>query len=507
MQGYSKRTQIIVMLMALVYAVLVIELLKKTVFASPYYQRLSDSNAIRQVLIPAPRGVFYDRNGKPLVNNDSSKRYQYVRAYPYHELYAHVIGYMGLPSDKTLKDRSCPAPARSNQFVGVYGLEQVFECRLRGIPGARYLVVDAQGGKKVELAQQEPRRGEDIHLTFDTHLQETAQRSLQGKRGGVMASNPQTGELLVFYSSPSFDVQQIVRTPSSYAHYASDEAQPLFNRLVSGTYPPGSVVKPVLAIGALESGVITGATEIEDTGVLTVGGTSFGNWYFLQYGKKEGQVDVVKAIGRSNDIFFYTVGIRGGEKKLTGWLEDFHYDRTDMQDYFTQARATLPSDTWKRREIGEQWYLGDTINLAIGQGYLLVTPAQVHAATAMLATGRWCPFSVEQGQQQHCVDLHLNQEHLQLVQEGMRRACSTGGTGWPLFDFTVRGKKISVGCKTGTAESTGADQRDPHAWFTVFAPFENPTIAITVLVEHGGEGSSVAAPIAKDLLTAYFMSL
>lgn len=501
---YDVRTRILIGIIVAAYALLVVELLKKTVFSSNYYQRLSDNNAIRQVEISAPRGVFYDRNNELLTTNTESKRYTFLREYPYHELYAHVIGYVGLPSDKNLKDRMCPVKARSNELVGVYGLERMYECRLRGVPGVRYVMTNAQGQQQVELAVTKPKKGEDIHLTLDTKLQKAAAQALKGKQGAVLATNPTTGEVLVFYSSPAFDPQRIIHTPRAYGEYAADLLQPLFNRVVSGVYPPGSVVKPMYALGALEDGVIDENTIVEDTGVLEVGGTSFGNWYYLQYGRKEGPVDVEKAIARSNDIFFYTLGIEGGEDKLVSWLKQFRYDQTDMDAYFAQTPSTLPDDVWKRAQVGEQWYLGDTINLSIGQGYLLVSPTQVHSSVSLVASGgTWCPYTFEKGQKSNCVREGINAQHLQLVRAGMHAACSTGGTAYPFFNYKVQGRTIGVACKTGTAEST-AKSEDPHAWFTAFAPAGKPSIAITVLVEHGGEGSAIAAPIAKAVLDAYF---
>ncbi|PJE63937.1 hypothetical protein COU89_00570 [Candidatus Roizmanbacteria bacterium CG10_big_fil_rev_8_21_14_0_10_45_7] len=501
---YDGRTRILIGIILLAYALLVVELLKKTVFSSSYYQRLSDSNAIRQIEISAPRGVFYDRNNELLTTNAESKRYTFLREYPYHELYAHVIGYVGLPSEKNLKDRTCPVKARSNELVGVYGLERIYECRLRGVPGVRYVMTNAQGEQQVELAVTQPKKGEDMYLTLDTRLQKAAAQALKGKQGAVLATNPTTGEVLAFYSSPAFDPQRIIHTLRAYGEYAADPQQPLFNRVVSGIYPPGSVVKPLYALGALEDGVIDERTIVEDTGVLEVGGTSFGNWYYLQYGKREGLVDVVKAIARSNDIFFYTLGIQGGEDKLVSWIKQFRYGKTDMDGFFAQTPSTLPDDAWKRERFGEQWYLGDTINLSIGQGYLLVSPTQVHSSVSLIASGgTWCPYRFEKGQKSDCTHQTINPQHLQLIRAGMRAACSTGGTGYPLFNYKVQGKSIGVACKTGTAESTTKIE-DPHAWFTAFAPADSPSIVVTVLVEHGGEGSAVAAPIAKAVLDAYF---
>jgi len=495
--------KLLIFFLCILYVLFVVELFKKNIIAGNYYRRLSSDNSVQSVLISAPRGIFYDRYDLPLVKNDE-KSNKNTRAYLYGNEYAHVLGYVGLPNEKSLKDISCGTKASSTQYVGVYGLEKTFECRLRGNPGRSYVETDARGVKRTELAKDIPTAGADIHLTFDTNLQKTARHAFGNLIGAAIASNPNTGEVYMLYSSPSFDPNSLFKNTHEYVTLSTDAQKPLLNRALSGVYPPGSVIKPLIALGALEDGIIETNTEFEDTGVLRIGNTSFGNWYFLQYGKKEGMVDVRKAIARSNDIFFYQIGKKSGIERMHKWFTQFGLADADMSDFFPQQTGMLPSDAWKQKQYAQPWFLGDTVNVSIGQGYILVNPVQMHEAIAIIATnGVRCAFQVELGQKRDCKRMTFSSQNIQAVRDGMRQACETGGTAWPFFDFSVKGKRIHVGCKTGTAESQG-NGSDPHAWFSAFAPYNNPSIVITILVENGGEGSSVAAPIAKEILTKYF---
>ena len=288
--------------------------------------------------------------------------------------------------------------------------------------------------------------------------------------------------------------------------YLKDQNKPLFNRAIEGTYPPGSLFKLVLAAGALEEKKINDKTTFEDTGILKAGPLSFGNWYFLQYGKTDGMVDIIKAIRRSNDIFFYKTGDLLTPNKIKKWAEIFGYGlKTGIG--LSETEGLVPSPFWKEETIKDSWYLGDTYNFSIGQGYLLVSPLQVNQTTAVFANGGYlCKPNLLKSDVKTsrrdvsttCKKLPIADKTLSLIREGMKQACSTGGTGWPFFDF-----KPSVGCKTGTAESQSKESI-PHAWFTVFAPFEVPEIVLTVLIEESGQGSDIAAPIAKEILQYYF---
>jgi penicillin-binding protein 2 len=350
---------------------------------------------------------------------------------------------------------------------------------------------------------------------------------------------PRTGEVLILYSSPSFDPNAFsLNDQPRIRSYLKDEKKPLFTRPLQGVYPPGSVFKPVLAVGGLQDKIIDTDFTVEDNGFIKAGSLSFGNWYFLEYGKTEGTVNVLKALKRSNDIFFYKLGEKMGDAKIKLWAERFGYgDKTGIA--FPDSSGLVPSAFWKKEVIKDRWFLGDTYNESIGQGYLQVTPLQVNQAIATIVNGgKLCKPKLLKGEAPECTKIGISEETDKTVLEGMRQACAPGGTGWPFFNFSVSAKvdkassvpegsssaiisdsadpngrrpsgqtppttPITVGCKTGTAESHAASGL-PHAWFTVFAPFDNPEILLTVMVEESGQGSNVAAPIAKEILKTYF---
>jgi penicillin-binding protein 2 len=480
------------------------ELFKKTIIANKYYRKLSETNRTKEEAILAPRGIFFDRNGKPLVVNVANKKHGLKREYLYPEETAHLLGFMSLPNKINLKDYGCGAPPLSNQYLGKTGLERYFECSLAGKNGKKLFEVDASGKKLRELALVEPKQGNNITLSVNLELQKAAYKAFGNKRGAMIATDPTTGEVLLFYSSPSFNTNLISSDSTAFANFTNHPDKPFFNRLTSAIYPPGYVIKPFFALGALEEGIINSSTVFDDTGIFKLGNVEFGNWYYLQYGKKEGLVDTVKAISRSNDIFFYQIGVKMGQDKLIKWLKIFDFDKTDLSAIFPQARGLLPTSTWKMKTLEEVWYTGDTVNLSIGQGFMQVNPAQLHIAVATLANnGKKCPLTFVKNKIGHCQKLNFNNNNIDVIEQGMVQACSNGGTAWPLFDFEIDGKLKQLACKTGTAES-GSAEALPHAWFTVYAPVENPKFVLTVFVENGGEGSGVAAPIAKKILKTYF---
>ena len=504
-QNQNNRYILPFFILLLTYLILWLSLFGKTVVGYKYYASLSEANKTKEQLVVAPRGVFLDKSNKPLVANDNNPKYGYERRYLYPEATAHLLGYLSLPDKNSLQDYSCGAPPLSNQFMGKTGLEKYFECELRGTPGKIIYETNALGENKRELARVEPKQGNNIKLTVSLELQQAAHQAFsEGLLGGAIATDPKTGEVLLYYSSPGFNSNLLLKKEGLYQELGLKESKPMFNRLGLGLYPPGSVIKPLIALGALESKVISQQTEFTDKGIFKLGGVEFGNWYYLQYGKTDGEVNVVKAIKRSNDIFFYHLGVEMGVKKINYWLEKFGLKEQSLQKYFPQSQTLLPNNSWKQQNLNEPWYLGDTVNLAIGQGYLLVNPTQMHLATAIIANnGLKCdPYFTKNGLR-HCENLEIEQEHINAIVEGMVQACSSGGTGWPFFDYKINNQTIAVACKTGTAESPG-DKALPHAWFTVFAPAHDPEIVLTVLVEHGGEGSAVAAPIAKQILNAFF---
>ena len=533
----------------ILFITLGLRLFQLTIVKGEYYSRASEQNRIRELIIEPKRGIIRDRKGLILANNvaaDTKKNLERLtshRIYHSPDVIAPVVGYRQKADQEDFSQDSCINKLRIGDKVGKKGIEKIYECELRGKYGKKLIEVDARGQYLRTISLLPPQDGKTIQLALDLALQTKVYELVKGKNAAVVATKPDTGEILVLVSSPTFNPQAFEdENAKTVSSYLSARDKPLFNKSTEGTYPPGSIFKIILATGALEEKKITDRTLIEDTGTLKAGPLSFGNWYFLQYGKTDGMVDVVKAIRRSNDIFFYKVGDLLTPNKIKKWADIFGYgSKTGIG--LEEAEGIIPSEFWKQEMFNDRWYLGDTYNLSIGQGYLLVTPLQMNQATAVFANGgylckpiltRASNFPASPAGRQlptsNCKKLPISEKTLSLVRQGMKEACTTGGTGWPFFDFKVQSSElivdskkprtinsepstmnIQVGCKTGTAESqsaapTGSDLEvaPPHAWFTVFAPYDKPEIVLTVLVENAGQGSDVAAPIAKEILRAYF---
>lgn len=546
-------------LVVIVFLILFVRLFHLTIVKGNFYKASAQDNRINEVIYPAKRGALKDRHGEPVaesINDGDQNSVKWKRQYKDNLAFSHLLGYLQIASKTDMKEDLCETHLMLGDSVGKGGVEKIFECPLRGRPGKKLIEVDATGKTIKTLNILPEKTGTDITLSLDSKLQQTAydvvsqnrlssnvELDLREKPVSIIATIPKTGEILLLYSNPSFDLTAFGSDQKAVSNYLKDKKQPLFNRVTSGIYPPGSTFKPVVAAAALEEDKIDENFTVEDTGTIKAGPSTFGNWYFLQYGRLDGTVNVVKALKRSNDIFFYRVGEKLGAPDLKRWAARFGLGRPTGSS-LNEVEGLLPSAFWKKQTLGEKWYLGDTYNLSIGQGYLLTTPLQLHTALSSFANGgKLCtPKLLRAGKnadhpllkkelETECKPLGLKTETLALVREGMKQACETGGTGWPFFNFIVNRinsnkntniressdgntsgvapvdspeveeERISVGCKTGTAEDPG---EPPHAWFTVFAPFERPEIALTVMVENSGEGSSVAAPIAKEILKSYF---
>lgn len=485
---------------------ILLRLFQLTVVKGNYYSRLSEENRIREIIIEPKRGSIIDRKGfviaqsKPANIEKLGQRLTSSREYLSAEAVAHLIGYRQLADKTDLEKDSCLNNLKLGDKIGKKGVERLFDCTLRGRPGKKLIEVDARGKYLRTIAIQPPIDGATIQLALDLDLQKKAYDLVKGKKAAVIGLKPQTGEVLIFVSTPSFDANDFEQGDlGKISSNFENKDKPMFDRAAEGVYPPGSIFKLAIATGGLEEGAIKADTLFEDTGIIKAGSLSFGNWYFLQYGKTEGMVNIVKAIQRSNDIFFYFAGEKLGPEKTKIWAEKLGFGKTTGIG-LDESEGLVPSIFWKKENLKENWYTGDTYNLSIGQGYLLVTPLQVAAATSVFANGGYLcqPELLKTQNKKNCQKLPISQKTLDLISEGMKAACTTGGTGWPLFDF-----KVGAACKTGTAESQGKTT-SPHAWFTVYAPAENPEIVLTVLVEEGGQGSDVAGPIAKEILKSYF---
>ncbi|MEK7573491.1 MAG: penicillin-binding transpeptidase domain-containing protein [Patescibacteria group bacterium] len=533
-----------------------------------YYRNLSDTNRIRTIPVHAPRGVVLDRNGKPLVYNIPGFRetvngktkvltndealvliaqgkkdleVDALRSYPYKEMFSHVLGYIGQISPEELKQPEF-SDYLGNDLIGKMGIEAEYEPMLKGEDGKELVEVNSLGKSVRKLGKTDPIPGENITVNLDLNIQKAAFSAMENvKKGAAIVSTPK-GEIIAMISKPSFDhnfftlgATYKTATSSGYQNLPSiltdGESQPLLNRPVSGTYPPGSTFKLVVASAGLENKIIDENFKVEDKGRITVGEFSFANWYFTQYGRTDGEVDVVKGIQRSNDVFFYKLGEKIGVDKISKTASEFGLGKKLGIDLNSESTGLVPTQKWKQKEIGEPWYLGDTYHYSIGQGYLLTTPLQVNTWAEVIANGGtlYRPHILRNEKLNEPLKTGLlNDETRSLIRQGMINSCSPGGVAWPFFDFKVKNprlkidnknyfeapqatssagfkdyRKVSVACKTGTAEH-GGKKTLPHAWITLFAPAYDPEIVVTVLSEESGEGSNIAAPIAKKILEDYF---
>lgn len=503
--------------------VLFLRLFQLTIVKGNYYRTLSEQNRLREINIEAPRGKIIDRKGfviaqnldpdinqkiEPgLLNND--QKIISKRIYKDPEAIAPLIGYRQIADQNDLKEDTCQNKLQLGNRTGKKGVEKLFDCQLRGRSGKKLVEIDAQGRYLKTVDVIPPTPGETIQLALDFELQKKSYELIKNVKAAIIVTNPMTGEILTSVSSPSFNSQDFEDNASSNIQsYLIDKNNPLFNRVTEATYPPGSIFKLVVATAGLEEKSIDEKTEIEDKGSIKAGAATFGNWYFLQYGKVDGMVDVIKAIKRSNDIFFYKVGESTGVEKIKLWSDIFGLGK-HTEIGLDEAEGIIPSTFWKKEVLKENWYLGDTYNLSIGQGYVGTSPLQMAMVADVFANGGYlCKPELQkiknpESKIKNCKKLPISDKTISLIREGMKQACSTGGTGWPLFDFTVGKNKIQTACKTGTAESH-AKSGMPHAWITAFAPYDKPEISVTILVEEGGQGSDVAGPIAKEILKAYF---
>lgn len=473
----------------LVLLLLVGRLVSLQVIEGQYYRKLADENRVKLEIIRTDRGVIYDRHGEILVRNTPEGR-----DYIYGQGLSHVLGYVGEVDENELEI----GDYELKDTVGKMGLEKQYDQELRGQDGGVIVETDTDGNKVREIGRREPVTGKSIKLTIDLGLQKKAVTLMGQEKGAMIASNPGTGEILAMVSSPGFD-------PKAIEKAVNDKDLPMFNRVIGGEYAPGSTFKIITAVAALEENKIDETTEIEDTGEIKIGDKwRYGNWYYDQYGQKEGFLEITRALARSNDIFFYKLGEMLGIRQLADWAIYFGLGNRTGIDLGGEANGLMPTPDWKKEFWDEDWFLGDTYISAIGQGNVLMTPLQVNQMTSVVASkGKLCqPHLLET--KIKCQALDISDKSLDLVIEGMRQVCEEGGTAWPMFGFKVKDQAIPIAGKTGTAEFGAKDDTVTHAWFTAFAPIDNPQIVVTVLKEAAGEGSDEAAPVVRDLLTYWF---
>ncbi len=425
-------------------------------------------------------------------------------------VWTHAVGYVGRVSrEELLRFEQEGAQYHEHEYVGKTAFERSYEHVLRGAPGYKTHEIDARGITRTLIAEEPPRAGKDLSLTAWAPLQqfvyEQLSHAVQRMRspGGVaIVLDPHSGEVLALVSVPGFDLSAFSRGDADVVERTLSHPQhPLFNRAVSGMYPIGSTVKPVIAVAALQEGIITPRTRI-----LSAGGIRIGNWYFPDWkAGGHGWVDVRDALAESVNTYFYTIG--GGNEdqeglgvaRITTYARAFGLGTPTGIDLPAEAGGFLPSPEWKEKEKGERWYVGDTYHLAIGQGDILATPLQVAIFTGVFANGGIVVrphLRMDDGEHTAVRNLVsegiISKSNINEVRAGLRQTVLTGSA------RSLSSLAITSAGKTGTAQ-VGGDQAT-HAWFTGYAPAENPEIVVTVLVENGGEGSATAVPVAKDII-------
>ncbi len=417
------------------------------------------------------------------------------RYYPYKTLSAHLIGYVGEISKEELESWKANG-YEMGDIIGKAGVERLFEEDLRGEKGGQRVEVDVKGQIRRLLERIEPQSGQEIRLTIDINIQRAAEEALSGKRGAVVAMNPHTGEVLALASSPSFDPNLFASPEGKEEERLAllrDNRYPFHNRAIAGVYPPGSIFKLVTATAGLEEGKIFSSTSIFCPGGLQVGKRFFRCW------RKHGTVDFLSAIEQSCDTYFYKVGLLVGAQELAKWARKFGLGEKTGISLPGEAKGFIADEEWKEKNIGEKWFPGDTANMAIGQGFIQMTPLQACRMVSVFANGGYLvkPIIVL-GEKEERIPLGISQTALELIKKGMERVVmGDRGTG-----RLARIQGIRVAGKTGSAQDP--PRKKTHAWFVCFAPAENPHIAVSVVVEEGGMGSSAAAPIAKKVLEAAF---
>ncbi len=431
------------------------------------------------------------------------------REYLYGDVGAHLIGYLGKLNPSQSKDPALKdIPPES--FIGQWGAEMLFDKSLRGIPGKRIIEVDALGREIRLLQEKPPIKGKDIMLSVDINLQKEAEMAFGEKAGALVAVKPVTGEILGMLSKPSFDPNLFARGISyeEWDALTHDKKNPMLNRALQSQYPPGSTFKIVTAIAALEEGVITPTTKVDCRG-----GINYGSWYFGCWRKHgHGVISMHRAIVESCDVYFYEAGKRLGIDKIYDYALSLGLGRETGIELGREREGLIPNAKWKLENKKLPWFLGETFNTAIGQGYVAATPLQLAVMTSAIANGGnlYKPTLIKDTPPVIVGKAKVSPETLEIVKKGLSGVVNEpGGTGW-----AAKSLLISIAGKTGTAQVV-AIKRDSqslpekfrdHAWFVAFAPVENPEIALAVLVEHGGHGGGAAAPIAKRAIEGYINS-
>jgi len=445
---------------------------------------------------------------------------QPVRRYVHGSLASHLIGYLSEINEKELRRKDF-AGYRQGDFVGKYGVEKTYERFLRGRDGGKNVEVDVRGRELRVLEKILSTSGNDIYLTVDYETQRAAEKALQAIEGAVVAIDPRNGNILAMVSRPTFDPSDFASGISRKAWRAltGDSHHPLNNRVIQGTYAPGSTYKVFTASAGLERGAVSPRTILNCPGFYRLGGHTFRCWKRGGHGA----VNLHKAIVQSCDTYFYKVGMKVGVNQLAFFSRSFGLGGRSGIPLTGERGGLIPTAEWKLKRFGQKWMLGETPSIAIGQGYDLLTPLQLALAYGAIANGGKvyeprvlrkvvAPTGelIEEEKPVVRRRVAVSGEHLALLRKGLEGVVNeAGGTG-----RRARLPNIRVAGKTGTAQVSRTNYSGPasgvpykmrdNAWFVSYAPAENPEIVVAVVAEHSGHGGSAAAPVAREVLAAYF---
>lgn len=556
---------------------------KIQVFDHEKYWQMAEANRLRELIIPAPRGLILDRQKVILADNQPGfkvslireavkknnyqetierlsfflgidqeelkkriDRYRFLplyepviikdnlkldevamiearkeefpelrlevepkRIYPFAQTAAHLLGYLQEVSVDEIKANP-EKKWHGGEMVGKAGVEKQYNDYLTGQEGKLIEMVDSLGHAKGEVKRIEPVRGKDLILSIDFDLQKRAEELLQDKEGAIVALDPRTGECLALASSPSFDPNRFITrfSPEEWLSLINDPRKPLENRAIRGLYSPGSIFKIVMATTALSTGVINEDTTFYCSGALEIYGREFSCWFKPGHGS----LNLAEAIKNSCNVYFYQLGRRINIDTIASYARLFGLGAKTGIDIPGEKEGQVPSTSWKRKVLGQAWFPGETISIAIGQGPLLVTPVQIAALTACVANRgvKVTPRLIKgEGKEDDKKRVDIPAEIFEKVIEGMWRSVNQGGTGHGAYQpgFDVCGKTGSTQViSRETAEKlsqNSSEIKKTHSWFSGFAPRYHPEIVVTVLVEYGGMGGQTAAPIAGEIFKIY----
>jgi penicillin-binding protein 2 len=544
-------------------------------------QEMSDRNRIRIRPVAAPRGILFDRNGLPLVDNRPAFTLSLIpremedrdtvlarlsvllkipftelraaldrvppdsfqpirvrrglslaevtkveerkvelpgvivevesqRVYPTSTFAAHLLGYVREVSEEQMK----PGRYRRGDMIGQSGLERVFDEYLRGRDGATRIEVDALGRPVRSMKGEEPDPGGEVITSIDRRIQEAAERAMEGRAGAVVVMDPRNGDVLAMTSSPSFALDRLTGNLSreDWRRLVSDPRAPLMNRALQSQYAPGSVFKVIVAAAGLQQGSLTPMDRVYCNGQFHLGEVTFKDW--KQGG--HGHVDLRSALVHSCNIFFYQAGLKIGPEAIVRYARMFGLGSPPGTELGNEKAGLIPFVDWKRRRGHRPWQAGDTVNISIGQGPVLVTPMQVARMMSAVANGGilWKPRLVQRATASDGTLVYSSASeatgHVDLspvvwafLRSALVGVVNEGGTG-----AAARIPGVLIAGKTGTAQSVAksdSSRGQDHAWFASFAPANDPQVVVVVLVERGGKGGQVAAPIARRIYESIFL--